>query len=97
MQDTMTKVEEPYATPSEQAVRFRTVVKYEGTYTGRGEFYTGIRTGERVTVLVQTQTYTNREAISASVNVSIQSVERPGAWLSLGLSPMEHLEDLTCS
>lgn len=66
-------------------MNFKPHTQYHATYTGRGEFYTGIRTGQRV--LVDTGN-------TAKWNVSIQSLEHPGAWLSVSESQYHLLTDV---
>jgi len=62
---------------------------FTATYTGRGEFYSGIRTGERVKLQVSTTRYEYEGEQRKSVSLSIQSLERPGAWLSVYKTAME--------
>ena len=81
--------------PTDQPVRFRTTAEYTATYNGHGEFYTGIRNGDRVTVRIDTQTYTNHDGrVAAASHVSIQKLADPGAWLCL-YDRLEALTDIT--
>lgn len=66
-------------------MNFKPHTQYHATYTGRGEFYTGIRTGQRVLVEVGN---------TAKWDVSIQSIERPGAWLAVYSSQYDLLTDV---
>ena len=59
---------------------------YHATYTGPGEFYSGIRTGERVIV----DTGNNVQWW-----VSIRSLENPGASLSVDNIHYDRLTDIT--
>jgi len=68
---------------------------FTATYTGRGEFYSGIRTGEWVTLQVTTTSYVDYEGEPRkSVSMYIQSIERPGAWLSVYTTATE-LNDIS--
>jgi hypothetical protein len=70
--------------PGDQPIRFRSVVDYHANYRGRGEFYTGIRNGDAVLLRVENQTFTCSDGtVKSSISMSIQSLERPGAWLSM--------------
>ena len=55
-------------------IQFRPHTQFHATYEGRGEFYTGIGTGQRVLVNVGN---------TARWSVSIQSLAAPGAWLAV--------------
>lgn len=59
---------------------------YHATYTGPGEFYSGIRTGERVIVATDT---------NVRLWVSIRSLENPGASLSVSEIHYDRLTDIT--
>jgi hypothetical protein len=65
---------------------FKPHTLYHATYTGPGEFYSGIHTGERVTVDTRG---------NAQWWVSIQSLEHPGAWLTVDNIHYDRLTDIT--
>lgn len=72
------------ATVNTQPIRVRTVAHFTATYLGGSEFYSGIRSGERVTVKVDTQLYTHGGRVkNSSPCMSIQSIDNPGGWLCL--------------
>lgn len=60
--------------------------QYHATYEGRGEFYTGIGTGQRVLVDVGN---------TARWSVSIQSLAAPGAWLAVYENQYNLLTDIS--
>jgi hypothetical protein len=59
---------------------------YHATYTGPGEFYSGIRRGERVIVATDQ---------NVKLWVSIRSLENPGASLSVSEIHYDRLTDIT--
>ena len=62
--------------PANDAGVVRTDVETTATYTGRGEFYSGLKTGDRVSVVIASYAHTDG-TVSEYVSVS-----RGGAWLS---------------
>ena len=65
---------------------FKSHTFYHATYTGPGEFYSGIRTGERVIVKADQ---------NVKWWVSIRSLENPGASLSVDNIHYDRLTDVT--
>jgi hypothetical protein len=75
--------------------RTTTKTYFHATYTGRGEFYSGIRTGERVLVEHVVNAYDGEDGSrKAAAHIAVQSLERPGAWLSVFRTAQE-LNDIT--
>lgn len=56
----------------------------EGTYLGRGEFWSGVKSGDRVRV--QTTSYYRPDGAPMSVSVAISS---GGPWLSTDLDNLD--------
>jgi hypothetical protein len=63
--------------PTNQCGVTRTQVLTTGTYLGRGEFYSGLGTGDRVTVSIDTYTHSDGHATEHI------TVRGDGAWLSV--------------
>lgn len=66
----------------------------DATYTGRGEFYSGMRQGDRVTVRRHTVSYTFQGERKTAVSLYVQSQRDPGAWLFVHRTAAE-LEDIS--
>ena len=66
------------------------VTHFHATYTGKGEFYSGIRSGERVLLSKEGMECTNQDGDTrTSCSLSIQSLDRPGAWLRVYRTALE--------
>lgn len=55
---------------------------YEATYTGKGEFYTGLRPGDLVEVEEETVVFTAEDGTRKAV-VHLSCHKPGGAWMSL--------------
>jgi hypothetical protein len=79
-----------------QAIRVKSTAFYTARFEGRGEFYSGIRNGDNVALMVETQTYTDSDGIvkAGTVSMSIQSLRNPGGWLCL-YNDSNRLSDIT--
>ena len=66
-----------------QPIRVQQIARFQATYVGPGEFYTGIRNGERVLATFATQIYTHEGRICSSTSVSISKLHEESASLSI--------------
>lgn len=75
--------------------------QFTATYTGRSEFYSGIRSGERVLLTVETTIYwmptlTERSQRSSS-HLSIQKIDGNSAHLGVKLGELADIRPLGAS